>query len=71
MERIAVESSTIASVGYEAETTTLEVAFHRSGVYQYYGVPAEVFEGLLHASSKGSFFDQMVKKPGYPYRRVG
>ncbi len=39
MNRVAVQSSNVASVGYDASSSTLEVAFHGGGVYQYFGVP--------------------------------
>jgi hypothetical protein len=40
MNRIAVQSSNVTSVGYDASSSTLEVAFHSGGVYQYFGVPS-------------------------------
>jgi len=71
MERVPVQSSNLVSVGYDAETLTLEVEFLRSGIYQYSGVPVEIHEGLLNAGSKGAFFNQAIKKGGYPCSKVG
>jgi hypothetical protein len=71
MERTPVESSNLFSVGYDAGTSTLEIEFRSGGVYQYFGVPAGVCEGLMMAPSKGRYFDQYIKKAGYPYSRVG
>jgi len=71
MERAPVESSNLASVGYEIETSTLEIEFKKSGIYQYFGVPQEIHEGLMAAGSKGQYFDQHIKKTGYPYTKVG
>lgn len=71
MERVPVQSSNLVSVGYEAETLTLEIEFHHGSVYQYYGVPAEIHDGLINAGSKGTFFHQSIKKGGYPYSKVG
>jgi KTSC domain len=45
MDRKAVDSSMLASIGYEAKTQTLELEFN-SG---------EEFEGLMNASSHGSY----------------
>ncbi|MGI5938045.1 KTSC domain-containing protein, partial [Methanoculleus thermophilus] len=56
MQRQAVESTNIKSVGYDPEDEVLEVEFHSGGVYHYVGVPAEVYEGLLNARSKGRYF---------------
>ncbi len=71
MERQQVQSSNLASVGYDSSTATLEIAFLNGGVYQYYGVPEEVYRDLMSAGSHGSYFDQHVKKAGYSYAKVG
>lgn len=70
MTRTSVDSSNLRSVGYDAATSTLEVEFHSGGIYQYYSVPASVYNGLMSASSHGTYFDQHVKKGGYRYSRV-
>ena len=71
MERIPVQSSNLASVGYDSKTATLEVEFLNGSIYQYFGVPAEVHQGLMNAGSKGSYLDQNIKKAGYTYHKVG
>ena len=71
MDRISVTSSDLASVGYELNTATLEVEFHSGGIYQYFGVPANVYEELITAGSKGVYFNQNVKMAGYSYSKVG
>ncbi|TEB04552.1 hypothetical protein Psch_03312 [Pelotomaculum schinkii] len=70
MIRIPVESSNLASVGYESETLTLEIEFIKSGIYQYFGVPEEVYNELMNAGSKGSYCNQYIKKAGYSYMKV-
>jgi hypothetical protein len=70
MERIAVSSTELASVGYDESNSVMEVEFQQGGVYQYFGVPADVYAGLMAASSKGTYFNQIVKKGGYPYSKV-
>lgn len=69
MDRQAVNSTNLASVGYAADTQTLEIEFHHGGVYQYSDVPPTVHEGLLQASSLGSFFQRNIRG-SYHYRRV-
>lgn len=69
MERVAVRSRDIAIVGYDAETSTLEIAFRIGGVYRYSGVPEETYKGLMTAPSQGKFFDQTIKHK-FPYQRV-
>lgn len=69
MDRTAVKSSNIASVGYDAETRTLEVEFVNGSVHEYNGVEEWVHEELLRAYSVGRHFAQHVRNI-YPYRRV-
>jgi hypothetical protein len=62
MEREAVSSSNLASVGYNPETETLEVEFAKTGrVYEYYNVPQFMYDRLLNASSIGTFFNVEIK----------
>lgn len=70
MERKHVSSSNLESVGYDPATKTLEIAFLNGGIYQYSGVPGSVYQGLMSASSHGQYFDQYIKKGGYPYRKI-
>jgi hypothetical protein len=61
MERIPVTSSNIRSIGYERDTATLEVEFNRGSVYQYHGVPQDVFDSFIQAGSKGTYFNANIK----------
>ena len=61
MEREFVNSSNIRSVGYHAETSTLEIEFNNGGVYQYQGVPQGEYDGLMSSGSKGSYFHANIK----------
>jgi hypothetical protein len=70
MEMIPVTSSNLASVGYEYETATLRIQFLNGGMYDYQGVSSDVYEGFLAAGSKGQYFDQFIKKGGYPYTKL-
>ncbi len=70
MERYTVASSNIASIGYDAETETLDVEFLSGAIYQYYNVPQNMYEQLMQAGSKGRFLNTYIKN-AYPYSRVG
>ena len=70
MQRTAVDSSNLAAVGYDIESAILEVEFQHGGVYQYFGVPLVVYQGLLNAPSKGTYLNEVVKRGGYRYRRI-
>jgi hypothetical protein len=69
VERQAVASSNLRSVGYDPESAILEIQFHHGGVYQYFAVPLAEYEGLMRASSKGSYFSVRIKGL-YRYRKV-
>jgi hypothetical protein len=56
-----VDSSAIASVGYDAELRMLEVEFSSGSVYDYFGVTERLFRSFLDASSKGRFFAQRIR----------
>jgi hypothetical protein len=56
MKREKVQSSSIVSIGYEADTQTLEIEFTSGGIYSYAGVPQDVYEAFMHSDSKGHFF---------------
>ncbi|MGH3992422.1 MAG: KTSC domain-containing protein [Pseudonocardiaceae bacterium] len=69
MDRTPVSSSTVASVGYDATTATLEVEFSNGSVYQYFDVPAHETEGLINAGSVGSYLATQIKGV-YRYARM-
>ena len=69
MRIVAVESSTLAAVGYDAGRKLLELEFSSRAVYHYFGVPAAVHQSLLSASSKGSFFNRSIRGR-FPHRRA-
>jgi hypothetical protein len=69
VRREPVESSVIRSVGYERETSTMEVEFHTDKVYRYFAVPHSVYDGLVSAESVGAFFNQRVRDR-YPEERA-
>lgn len=68
MKMVPVQSSDLASVGYE--NGTLRILFNSGGLYEYYNVPERVFKELLSASSHGKFFHQFIKN-SYRYQRIG
>lgn len=61
MERTAVSSSNIGTIGYEAETQTLEVEFLNGSIYQYAGVSVEEYEAMMNADSKGKYLNANIK----------
>ena len=69
---VPVTSSNIVALGYEAGKL---YARFRGGTYEYDDVPPEVFDRLLAVDadphgSVGSAFNEMVKRAGFPYRKL-
>jgi KTSC domain len=56
MDREIVVSVSVRAVGYDRETSTLEIEFCDSSVYQYSNVPEDVYRGLM--SSLGFNFEK-------------
>ena len=61
MERTPVTSTDIRTIGYEADSQTLEIEFNSSGVYQYSSVPSGEYDGIMAADSKGKYFHANIK----------
>ena len=61
MTRKSVESSNLASIGYDAENEILEIEFNHGGVYQYFDLPENVYKELMNADSHGRYFVHNIK----------
>lgn len=69
MKHMPVSSSNLHSVGYDATSKVLEIAFRNGRVYQYTNVPEPVYKDLIDTSSHGRYFNYHIKG-AYPYRRI-
>ncbi len=69
MQRQPVESRSLQSVGYDPACEVLEIQFRTGRVYRYLGVPPDVYQALLHASSLGAFFNARIRDQ-YPSERI-
>jgi len=69
MDRVPVDSSNLASIGYDESTQTLEIEFKNGGLYQYFDVPASVHTELLGSDSLGSYFSHQIRS-SYRYTRM-
>lgn len=56
-----VESDAIHAIGYDDETSVLEIIFNSGAIYQYRNVPRQVFKELMRAESKGNFFQNNIR----------
>lgn len=61
MEHKTVNSTNLASVGYDAESRKLRVKFKGGTLWEYDDVPAETHHALLHSSSPGAHFHAHVR----------
>ena len=69
MRVATVESTTLATIGYDENLKRLQLEFCSRAVYLYFDVPAAVFEALLDAPSKGRYFNGAIRGR-YPYRQI-
>jgi hypothetical protein len=61
MDMIRVNSSAISAIGYDPASLRMQIRFQQGHTYTYCRVPQSVFDGLLRASSKGTYYDRHIK----------
>ena len=69
MEKIHVTSSNVESIGYDEDSSTLQIEFKNGTMYQYFDVPENVFIGLRDADSVGGYLAARIKGV-YRYSKV-
>jgi hypothetical protein len=70
MDRLPVDSSLIRSVGYDFPNSILEVELLPNGrVYRYFDVPLSIYNELMTADSKGSFYNESIRDL-YPFEEL-
>lgn len=66
---VAVHSTMLQAVAYDAAARLLTLTFHDGAVYEYGNVPPSVYDALLRAESKGEYVHAHIIDR-YPYRKV-
>lgn len=61
MKMIPVSSSAISHIGYDKDTKQMKITFIKSGTYGYCGVPEDVFDAFLNASSIGVYHAKYIR----------
>jgi len=61
MAWVGLKSTLLAAARYDANHLWLDLKFRDGPTYRYLGVPHEVYNDLLAASSKGGFFVQAIR----------
>jgi hypothetical protein len=69
VKRIAVDSSSARSIGYDASTRELDVEFHSGAVYRYFEVPPRAYAAILAAPSIGRHLNTYVRD-SYRFERL-
>lgn len=69
MKPNVVESTTLATVAYDADRELLQIEFRDRTTYQYFNVPADVHETLLRVQSKGAYFNRVIRGQ-FAYTRI-
>ena len=70
---VDIVSSNVNQISYNEEKQELEITFKKGDgparKYRHFNVPREIMDGLLKASSIGSFVNKKIN-PFYPGQRV-
>jgi len=62
MDRIRLKSNDLQSVGYDESLQILEIQFRHGGIYQYFGVPKKIYDGLMKSIiSHGQYHTRFIK----------
>ena len=61
MNVTAVESTTLSTIAYDDARNLLQLVFCSGAIYQYFNIPAAVHAELLCASSKGTYFNRIIR----------
>jgi hypothetical protein len=69
---IAIDSNNVDAAGYDEDSMTMTVQFKNGYVYEYYGIPAELWNSFIAAqphpwSQVG--YPRLVQA-GVPYKRI-
>ena len=59
--RTKEQSSLIAQIGWDINTSTLSVTFHSGNEYHYKDVPRDTAIAFIHADSWGKYYNQHIK----------
>jgi hypothetical protein len=69
IKRLTVDSTNLASAGYDRDSRVLEIEFRSGAIYRYHAVQPEIFENLMRAASKGRYFVREIRGK-YEFRCV-
>jgi hypothetical protein len=62
INRLRIESTALAAVGYSRRLSALEIEFRNGAIYRYLDVAPQVYEALVNARSKARFYDENIRR---------
>ena len=69
MARVDLKSTSLHAATYQDQSAFLELEFLSGAIYRYLGVPAQIYQELLRAESKGRYFNQHIRN-GFTYTQI-
>jgi lysyl-tRNA synthetase class 2 len=69
VDRVDFESKVMAWARYLPDAHLLEIGLRTGKVYAYFDVPAETYQDLLAAESKGRYFNKYIRK-AFRYQQI-
>ena len=69
---ISIQSDNVQAAGYDANSLTMTVQFNNGYKYEYYGVPAELWESFIAAQPHpwSQVGNPRLVEAGVPYKRI-
>jgi hypothetical protein len=70
---ISIQSDNVLAAGYDANSLTMTVQFNNGYTYEYYGVPAELWDSFIAAQPHpwSQVGNPRLVEAGVPYKRIG
>ena len=69
MQRVPLESTTLASVLYHPAFRRLEVEFRSGQRYLYFRIPVDCYRQLIASQSKGAYFNRHIRNC-FPFQHL-
>ncbi len=61
MEMVVIKSKAISAVGYDPTTKKMKIKFIQGKTYDFCRVPEQIFNELLSATSKGTYYNAHIR----------
>ena len=66
---VVINSTNLKFASFQTESRTLSVTFKNGTIYEYYGVPWDIFTKFRMSNSQGKFLNSNINK-AYEYKKV-